>query len=114
MRQLLAALAICAGGIAVWALTMLFGKTKLAPREQVHKEPWEESLEIVMKSGGVTETYAIRNAAHTMAMCLANLTRRIEEFSASNERLSKINLLVVCVIAVATVVYAVASLMPNH
>jgi len=114
MRGLLVGLIIVAAGIAVWAIAILFGKAKLPARGASHREPWEESLETLMKSGGASEAYTIRNSTHTIALCFASLTRKIEEFSASNERLSKINLLLVCVIAVATVVYAVASLMPNH
>jgi hypothetical protein len=111
MRMLLGVLAISAAGIAVWAVAMVFGRA--VPPATRPKEAWEESLEATMKSRGTPETYVMANATHTMALCLAYLTRRIEEFSASNERLSRINLLIVCVIAVATVVYAVASLMPK-
>jgi hypothetical protein len=112
LRGLLVGLAIGAAGIAVWAMAMLFGKTPApGPRP---KEPWEEPLEATLKARAATESYVIGSATHTIALCLASLTRKIEEFSASNERLSKINLLLVCVIAVATVVYAVAALIPNR
>jgi len=115
MRELLVGLAISAAGIAAWATAMLFGKAKApAPGGPRYREPWEESLDATMKSRGTSESYVICNATHTMALCLASLTRKIEDSSAANERLSKINLLLVCVIAVATVVYAVASLIPNR
>jgi hypothetical protein len=113
MRELLVGLAIIAAGIAAWAIAMLFGRA-LIPAGPATKQPWEESLERTMKSSGTPETYVICNATHTMALCLASLTRAIEKFSASNERLSRINLLIVSVIAVATVVYAVASLIASR
>jgi hypothetical protein len=101
-RQLIIGIALVAVGIAVWAVRLLFSKPEQRKLPS-QREPWEESLEVTMKSKGTPETYVIANATHTIALCLANLTAEVEKFSASTERLGKVNLLLVFVVAVATI-----------
>lgn len=109
MKVVLLLLPIVSGGLALWAIGMLFLKKKLL-RGPPEKEPWENSLDQLMfLSDKSPEPHVIACATHAIALCLKALSRRIEDFNRSTETLGKINLLLAAIIAVATIAYALAA-----
>lgn len=108
MKALLLAGIVLALAILLWAIVLYF-KNRPRPKP-VAKEPWLESLEALMKmQGGNVAPSHLAGMAHAVASSLEKLSERIAESAESTERLGKINLLLVCVIAVATVAYTVAT-----
>ncbi len=111
MKALLLASLIAATAAAVWAVVALFrGATRKAPEEQ----PWEKSLDALMQAKGQPRPTVTVLATHTIALSLANLSRQMEKFNESTERVGKSNLILGVIIALATVAYAVASWLQLH
>lgn len=108
MKVMLAAVIVLAVAILLWAVVLYFaGRPKVRP---VRKELWLEDLEKLMKlDGGNIVPSHLAGAAHAIASSLEKLSEKIERGSESTDRLGRINLVLVWVIAAATFAYAVAA-----
>jgi hypothetical protein len=108
VKVMLAAVIVLAVAILLWAVVLYFARRPEVTC--VPKERWLEDLERLMKlNGGTIVPSHLAGAAHAIASSLEKLSEKIEKLSESTERLGKINLVLVWVIAVATVAYTVAA-----
>lgn len=107
MKILLLVVSLLALAVLGWAVVLYFNRPRAKPKD---KELWLDGLEQLMKmQGGSVVPAHLAGMAHAVASSLERLSERVEESSESTERLGKSNLLLVCVIAVATVAYTVAA-----
>ena len=108
MKVVLVVVIVLAMAILLRAVVLYFEKR---PEVMcVPKERWLEDLEKLMKlNGGNIVPSHLAGAAHAIASSLEKLSEKIEKSSESTERLGRINLVLVWVIAVTTVAYTVAA-----
>lgn len=108
MKAILAFVIVLAVAIFLWAAVVYI--TSLPRPRRVTKEPWIESMEQLMNmQGGSVVPSHLAGMTHAIANSLEKLSDKIERSTESTERLGKVNLLLVCVIAVATLAYAIAT-----
>jgi len=108
LKGFLAAVIVTAVAILLWAIA-LYSTNRPKPKPG-GKEPWLESLEELMKmQGGNVAPSHLAGMAHAVASSLEKLSDRTRQAAESTERLGKANLLLVCIIAVATLAYTVAT-----
>jgi hypothetical protein len=108
LKVMLAAIIVLALAIFLWAVVLYF--TRRPEARPGRKEPWLENLEQLMKMpGGNVVPSHLAGMAHAVASSLEKLSEKIERSTESTERLGRVNLVLVWVIAVATVAYAVAA-----
>jgi len=108
VKVMLAAVILLALAILLWAVVLYF--TRRPEVRPGRKEPWLEKLEELVKMpGGNVVPSHLAGMAHAVASSLEKLSEKIERSTESTERLGRVNLVLVWVIAVATVAYALAA-----
>ena len=108
LKVMLAAVVVLALAVLLFAVVLYFARRPRA--RPVRKEVWLEKLEELMKlDGGNLVPSHVAGAAHAIASSLEKLSERVERATESTERLGRVNLVFVWVIAVATLAYAIAT-----
>ncbi len=104
----LGAVLILAFGVFVWAMALLFAQRD--KKEDSPQEPWEEPIQKLMSlQGGSIQPSHLAGMTNAIASAVTSLSRKLEASNQSTERLARVNLLLVCIIAVGTVAYTIAA-----